>query len=141
MRFGIVVSRYNQSVTEKLLAGALKTLKSKGVAGDSIHVEWVPGAFEIPIAAQKLAETKKFAAIIALGCVLKGKTSHNAYISQAAASGIMDVSLKTGTPIAFGVLTPDNMKQARERSGPDSANKGTESAEAAYEMAHLFARL
>ncbi len=134
--FGIVVSRFNQGVTQQLLDGALRALKENGVPASDIRVVWVPGAFEIPLAAQRLAASKKFSAVIGLGCVLKGQTDHNRYISQACADGLMRVMLDTGVPVAFGVLTPDNLKQARERAGRNSANKGSEAAYAALEMTH-----
>ena len=138
MRFAIVVSKFNQSVTDALLAGALKTLKQKGVQEKNIDVFKVPGAFEIPVAADRLAKSKKYDAILTLGCVLKGETAHNNYISSSVAWGIQYSALNTNVPIAFGVLTPDNLTQAKARAGNNSANKGTEAAEAAWEMAHLF---
>lgn len=138
MRFAIVVSRFNQNITQALLEGALKALRDRGFPHASKDIFWVPGAFELPLIAKTLAQGGKYDAVIALGCVLKGKTSHNLYISQAAAMGLMQVSLESRIPVSFGVLTPDNLKQARERSGKGSANKGTEAAEAAVEMTELL---
>lgn len=137
MKFGIVVSRYNQNITEKLLRGALKTFKNHGYGQKSVQTVWVPGAFEIPFMALKMAKTRKFAGIIGLGCVLKGETDHNHYISEAVAHGIVQVSLQTGIPVMFGVLTPNNLKQALARSENNSANKGTEAAEALIEIVQL----
>ncbi len=134
LSFGIVVSRYNQGVTQGLLDGAMRALKQNRVPASAVRVVWVPGAFEIPLAAQRLAKSKKVSAVIALGCVLKGQTDHNRYISQACADGLMQIMLQTGVPVTFGVLTPDNLKQARERSGSGSANKGSEAAYAALDM-------
>lgn len=134
--FGIVVSRFNQGITQQLLDGALRAFKENRIPASDVRVVWVPGAFEIPLAAQRLASSKKFSAVIGLGCVLKGQTDHNRYISQACADGLMRVMLDTGVPVAFGVLTPDTLKQARERAGRDSANKGSEAAYAALEMTH-----
>lgn len=134
MKFAIVVSRFNQDICQNLLEGALASFKKQGVGKENVKIVWVPGAFEIPLAALKLARTKKYAAIVALGCVLQGETDHNRYISEAAAQGILQVSLSTGVPVTFGVLTPRNRRQALARSGKNSANKGSEAAEAALEM-------
>ncbi len=136
LKFAIVVSRFNQGVTQKLLEGAVRSFKQSRVPESGLKVVWVPGAFEIPLAAQRLAKTKKFCGIVCLGCVLKGETDHNRYLSQACADGIMRVMLETGVPVVFGVLTPNTMKQARARAEKNSANKGSEAALAAIEMAH-----
>lgn len=139
MRFALVVSRFNQGVTQKLLDGAQRILKERRLPEPEVH--WVPGAYELAYAAHELAKTGRFDAIVALGCVLKGKTDHNRYISEAAAHGLLQASLATGVPITFGVLTPDTMKQAAERSGNNSANKGMEATEAAIEMAAFRLKL
>lgn len=140
-KFAIVVSRYNQGVTQRLLEGAIAVFKRNGVPWSAIEIVWVPGAYEIPLTALKLAQTRKFAAIVCLGCVLKGETMHNHYISEATAHGLMRVQLLTGVPTTFGVLTPNNMKQAMARAENNSANKGTEAAEAAFEMAELLGKI
>jgi 6,7-dimethyl-8-ribityllumazine synthase len=136
--FAIVVSRFNQSITQKLLNGALASLKKHHVPEKAVEVVWVPGAYEIPLMAQSLAKSKKFQAVICLGCVLKGQTPHNLYIAEAVANGIMNAALTTGIPITFGILTPNTYAQALARSGDNSANKGSEAAEAAFEMAQLL---
>ena len=141
MRVAIVVSRYNQFITQGLLEGALGALRKRGFKPGPKDVIWVPGAFELPLAAKILAQSRRVDAVIALGCVLKGETLHNHYISEAAAHGLMRVSLETGIPVAFGVLTPNSIKQAKERSGIGAANKGTETARAAIEMARLLKTL
>ncbi|MBI2118234.1 MAG: 6,7-dimethyl-8-ribityllumazine synthase [Elusimicrobia bacterium] len=137
MKFAIIVSRFNQSITQKLLEGALSAFKKHKIQQKEISVYWVPGAFEIPYLASRLAEKKKFNAIICLGCILKGETAHNEYISQAVANGIMQISISSKIPITFGILTPDNLKQAQERSGKGSSNKGVEAAEAAILMTEI----
>lgn len=140
MKFAIVVSRYNQNITQRLLTGSLSTFKKHRIPEKQIEIVWVPGAFEIPLLAMRLAKSKKFDGIVCLGCVLRGQTSHHEYISHAVAQGIIQASLLTGVPITLGVLTPDNLKQAMARSGNNSANKGTEAAETAIEMAEIFRR-
>lgn len=137
MKFAVIVSRFNQSITQKLLEGALLAFKKHKIQQNSISVYWVPGAFEIPYLASCLAKTKKFKAIICLGCILKGETAHNEYISQAVANGIMQASISSKIPITFGILTPDNLKQARARAGKSSSNKGVEAAEAAILMTEI----
>lgn len=136
--FAIVVSRYNQNITQRLLDGALSAFKKHKISHQSIKIIWVPGAFEIPVVALKLAKSRKFGAIICLGCVLQGETLQNHYISKAIAKGIIDVSLMTGIPITFGVITPKTVRQALERSGKNSENKGTEATETAIEMAKII---
>lgn len=113
----------------------MASVRSRGLNESSIRIVWVPGAFEIPFMALTLAQSKKYAAVVCLGCVLQGETSHNRYISESAATGIMLASLKTGVPITFGILTPNTMDQAMKRSDKGSANKGSEAMEAAIEMA------
>ena len=138
MRFAIVVARFNQEITSGLLAGARAALSEASVPDADVFVVQVPGAFEIPITAKRLAETGEFDAVICLGCLIKGDTMHFEYIASATSHGIMDVATTTGIPVAFGVLTTmtDEQAEARSRPGPD--NKGREAAQAALEMATLF---
>jgi 6,7-dimethyl-8-ribityllumazine synthase len=140
-RFAIVVSRFNPEITEGLLQGARRTLAEAGVADDGITLVRVPGAFEIPLAAMRLAETEQFDAVIGIGCLIKGDTMHFEYIAQAASTGIMEASLATGVPIAFGVLTTLTDEQAAARAADNDENKGREAALAAIEMATLLRRL
>jgi 6,7-dimethyl-8-ribityllumazine synthase len=140
-RFAIVVSRFNEEITEGLLQGARERLAEASVATENVTVIHVPGAFEIPIAGQRLGESGEYDAIICLGCLIKGETMHFEYIAEAASHGIMQAAAATGVPMAFGVLTTLTEEQAveRSRSGPD--NKGREAAAAALEMAKLFRKL
>ena len=140
-RFGIVVSRFNPEVTTGLLRGARAVLAEAGVADGDISVVHVPGAFEIPLAALKLAQSKRIDAVITLGCLIKGDTMHFEYIAGAASQGIMDVMTATGVPVALGVLTTLTDEQAAARSAEDSNNKGREAALAAIEMATLLRRM
>jgi len=140
-RFGIVVARFNDFVTTILLEGAQKTLIEKGVSPDDIVVAWVPGSFEIPFAAKKLATSKKCDAVICLGALIRGETSHFDLIAHAASSGIEQVSRETGIPVIFGVLTTDNVEEAMARVGGNSGHKGEEAANAAIEMAQLNSQL
>jgi 6,7-dimethyl-8-ribityllumazine synthase len=137
-RFAIVVSRFNEEVTAGLLEGALDTLEQAEVSSDDIAVVRVPGAFEIPLTAMRLAETGQFDAIITVGCLIKGETMHFEYIAGACSQGIVQASIVTGVPIAFGVLTTLTEEQAGTRSAPGPDNKGREAALAAIEMATLF---
>lgn len=139
--FAIVVARFNAEITEGLLAGALTTLADASVGDERITIVRVPGAYEIPMAALKLAESGRFDAVICLGCLIKGDTMHFEYIAEATAHGIMDAAAATGVPIAFGVLTTLTDEQADVRSKPGPENKGREAALAAVEMATLFRRL
>jgi len=141
MRIAIVVARFNDFVTERLLEGATAALADAGVSGDSIELVRVPGAFEIPMAAQRVAETGQVEAVICLGCLIRGATPHFEYIASACAHGITAAAASTGVPMAFGVLTTNSAEEALERVAPGPANKGREAAEAALEMARLFARL
>ena len=140
-RFAVVVSRFNEEVTAGLLQGALDTLEQAEVSGDDITIVRVPGAFEIPLTAMRLAETGQFDAVVTIGCLIKGDTMHFEYIAAACSQGIVQTSTLTGVPIAFGVLTTltDEQAMARSISGPD--NKGREAALAAIEMATLFRQL
>jgi 6,7-dimethyl-8-ribityllumazine synthase len=137
LRFAVVVSRFNDFVTDRLLTGALEALALAGVASTDISVIQVPGAWEIPFAAKQTAEQRRVAAVICLGCLIRGATEHFEYISSAASHGIMNASLATGVPMAFGVLTTNSVEEALERAVPGPANKGWEAATAALEMATL----
>jgi 6,7-dimethyl-8-ribityllumazine synthase len=140
-RFAIIVSRFNEEVTGGLLAGAREALAEAGVEGDSVSVFEVPGAFEIPLAAKYAAESGQFAAVICLGCLIKGDTMHFEYIADAASHGIMRVGLETRVPVTFGVLTTLTEEQAERRAAPGPENKGREAALAALEMATLLSRI
>jgi 6,7-dimethyl-8-ribityllumazine synthase len=141
MRVAVVVSRFNEFVTEPLLTGALDALRSEGLAADAIEVLRVPGAFEIPMAAQRVAEAGRVHAVVCIGCLIRGATPHFEYIASACAHGITAAAAATGVPMAFGVLTTNSVEEAVERAAPGEANKGREAALAALEMARLFARL
>ena len=140
-KFAIVVSRFNEFISGKLLSGALDALKRHGASEEDIEIAWVPGAFEIPLIAQKMAESKKYDAIVTLGAVIRGATPHFDYVCGEAAKGISAAMLKTGVPVIFGVLTTDTIEQAVERAGTKSGNKGWEAALAAIEMANLTRQL
>ena len=140
-KFGIVVSRFNDFISSKLLEGALDTLRRHGADDDAITVAWVPGAFDIPLVAKTMAESGDHNAVIALGCVIRGATAHFDYVAGEAAKGIGQAALQTGRPIAFGVLTTDTIEQAIERAGTKSGNKGADAAMAAIEMANLLEKL
>lgn len=137
LKIGIVIGRFNEFITSKLLSGAMDGLKRHGVSEEDIDVAWVPGAFEVPLIAKKMAESKKYDAIIGLGTVIRGATSHYDYVCNEAAKGIANVGLTTGVPVMFGVLTTENIEQAIERSGTKAGNKGYDSAVSAIEMANL----
>ena len=141
LRFAIIVSRYNSFITDRLLQGALEALKTNGVDEDNIQLIPVPGAFEIPQAARKIAETAKPNAIICLGALLRGETLHFEIISNECARGIQDVAAEFGIPVTFGVITANTMEQAMARAGEQSENKGWEAALAAIEMANLYRKL
>jgi 6,7-dimethyl-8-ribityllumazine synthase len=140
-RLGIVVSRYNDSITRKLLAGALSTLAEHGVGDDRVDVAWVPGAWEIPLVAQRMAAGGRYAAVICLGAVIRGETTHDEHINRAVSIGLGDLGLHTGVPVLFGVLTCNTLEQAIHRSGGNVGNKGSECALAALEMISLLAKL
>ena len=137
-RFAIVASRWNDSLTSKLLDGALEALKSLGAAQDAVEVFRVPGAFELPLASLKAAETGAFDAVIAIGVVIRGETPHFDYVAGQAAAGITNASLQSGIPIMFAVVTTDTLEQAIDRAGGRSGNKGYEAAAAAVEVANLY---
>src|SRR5574344_574470 len=140
-KFCIVISRFNDFIGAKLLSGAVDELKRHGVKDENSDVVKVPGAFEIPIVAQKCAVSKKYNAIITLGAVIKGSTPHFDYIAAELSKGIASVSLQTGVPILFGVLTTDNIEQAMERAGTKSGHKGSDAAKSAIEMVNLMKEL
>jgi 6,7-dimethyl-8-ribityllumazine synthase len=137
LKYAIVVGRFNEFITSKLYGGALDALKRHGVQEDEIEVAWVPGAFEIPLIAQKLAESRKYDAVITLGAVIRGSTPHFDYVCSEVSKGVASISLKTGIPTIFGVLTTDSIEQAVERAGTKAGNKGWEAAVTAIEMANL----
>ncbi|UJF26487.1 6,7-dimethyl-8-ribityllumazine synthase [Planococcus sp. 107-1] len=141
LRIGIVVGRFNEFITSKLLSGAEDALKRHGVNEDDVAVAWVPGAFEIPLAAKKMAQSGKYDAIITLGTVIRGATPHFDYVCSEAAKGVSRVSDNAGIPVIFGVLTTDSIEQAIERAGTKAGNKGWESAAGAIEMANLMKKL
>ena len=141
LRVGIVVARFNEFINSKLLAGALDALKRHGADEDAVDVAWVPGAFEIPMIAQKMAESKKYDAIICLGTVIRGSTSHYDYVCAEVSKGVAHVGMASGIPTMFGVLTTDTIEQAIERAGTKAGNKGFDAAMAAVEMAKLIKAL
>ena len=136
-KFCIIISRFNEFIGGKLLSGAIDELKRHGVDEANIDVVWCPGAFEIPLIAKKCAASKKYNAIITLGAVIKGSTSHYDYVCAEGSKGVASVSLETGVPVIFGVLTTDNIEQAIERAGTKAGNKGSDAAKTAIEMANL----
>jgi 6,7-dimethyl-8-ribityllumazine synthase len=138
LRFGIVVSRFNEFITNKLLGGALDALKRHGAAETDIEVAWVPGAFEVPFVAKKMASSKKYQAVICLGTVIRGSTSHYEYVCAEVSKGIAHVGMETGVPAVFGILTTENIEQAVERAGTKAGNKGFDAAVSAIEMANLL---
>ena len=141
VRIAIVVSRFNAAVTDSLLEGAEQTLREHGVANDDVEVLRVPGAFEIPMAAQRIAETGRVSAVVCLGCLIQGETPHFHFISSACAHGIGAAAAATGVPMSFGVLTTNTLEEAMARAGAGDDNKGREAALAALEMVHLFAAI
>jgi len=138
LKFGLVVSRFNEFITKKLLEGAQDALLRHGVSQGDIEVAWVPGAFEIPLVAKKLAQTKRYDAVICLGAVIRGETSHFEYIAAQLARDISRVGLDTGLPVIYGVITADTLEQAIERAGTKQGNKGFQAAASAIEMANLL---
>ena len=152
-RFAVVVAKFNESITSRLLDGALRTLAARGVADNAIDVAWVPGAYEIPTVAGRLAESGQYLAVICLGAVIRGETTHDQHINRAVANSLAEIGARTGVPVIFGVLTCNTLEQAVARSGGDVAttgkdipnakigNKGIDAAEAALEMVDLMARL
>lgn len=141
IRVGIVCSRFNEFITSRLLGGALDGLRRRGVDEDDVAVAWVPGAFEIPVVAKRMARSGRYDAVICLGAVIRGSTSHYDYVCSEVSKGIAAVELETGLPVMFGVLTTENIEQAIERAGSKAGNKGGECAEGAIEMVNLMREL
>ncbi len=141
LKFGIVVARFNEFITNKLLSGAIDTFVRHGAEEEDIQVAWVPGAFEIPLVAQKMALSGKYDAVICLGAVIRGSTPHFDYVCAEAAKGVGQVGLSSGVPTIFGVITADTIEQAIERAGTKAGNKGSDAAMSAIEMANLFKSL
>lgn len=137
-KFAIVVSRFNDFISKRLLEGAIDTLMRHGAKDSEIEAVWVPGAFEIPVVANKIAKSKKFDAVICIGAVIKGSTPHFEYVAGEAAKGVAKVSLDTGIPVIFGVITAENLEQAIERAGTKDGNKGRDAAISAIEMVNLL---
>ena len=138
LRFGIIAARFNEFITNKLVSGALDALRRHGAREDDIELAWVPGAFEIPLTAQKMALSQRCDAVICLGAVIRGATPHFEYVSSEVSKGVANVALQTGLPVIFGVLTTESIEQAIERAGTKAGNKGFDAAVAAIETANLF---
>jgi 6,7-dimethyl-8-ribityllumazine synthase len=138
LRIGIVVARFNDFISERLLSGALDTLRRHGVDDEAIDIAWVPGCFEIPLLAKRMAASGRYDALICLGAVIRGSTPHFDYVAGSAASGVARVGMETGVPASFGILTTDNIDQAIERAGTKAGNKGSDAALTAIEMATLL---
>ena len=141
IKIGIVAARFNEFITSKLVSGAMDGLIRHGVKEEDIHTAWVPGAFEIPLIASKMAKSKKYDAVICLGAVIRGSTSHYDYVCAEVSKGIAAVSLESGIPVMFGVLTTDTIEQAIERAGTKAGNKGADCAQGAIEMVNLIRKL
>ena len=141
LKFGIVAARFNEFIVSKLVGGALDTLHRHETADHDIDVAWVPGAFEIPLAAKKMAESGKYDAVLCLGAVVRGSTTHYDYVCNEVSKGVAQVGLQTGVPTIFGVVTTENIEQAIERAGTKAGNKGADAAMAAMEMASLLGKL
>ena len=137
LKFGVVISRFNELLSSRLLSGAKDAIVRHGASEDDIDVAWVPGAFEIPVVASKLAASGRYDAVLALGVIIRGGTPHFEYIASEVSKGIAKVGMDTGVPVMFGVITADTIEQAVERSGTKAGNKGWEAAQAAIEMANL----
>ncbi|HEV8598138.1 MAG TPA: 6,7-dimethyl-8-ribityllumazine synthase [Gemmatimonadales bacterium] len=140
-RFAVVASRFNQEVTQKLVEGALAALTRHGAAAEAVDLIWVPGAWELPMAARRLLATERYAAVVAVGAVIRGETAHFDYIASEASRGLAQVAAEYDRPVSFGVLTCDTTEQAEARAGGEHGNKGWDAAVAALEMADLFDRL
>ena len=141
MKVGIVVARFNEFITSKLLSGAIDGLVRHDVKEDDVDVAWVPGAFEIPLVASKMAKSRKYDAVICLGAVIRGSTSHYDYVCNEVSKGIAAVSMENDIPVMFGVITTENIEQAIERAGTKAGNKGSDAAKSAIEMANLISKL
>ena len=140
-KFGVVVSRFNEFITAKLLGGAQDAFLRSGVADEDVEVAWTPGSFEMPLVTQRMAQSGKYDAVVCLGCVIRGQTPHFDYVAAEVSKGVAQVSLATGVPAIFGVITADNLEQAIERAGTKAGNKGADAARSAIEMANLLAQL
>ena len=140
-RFAIVVGRFNALVTQSLLDGCTDAFVRHGVSADQLDVAWVPGSFEIPLVARKLAASGRYAAVVCLGCVIRGETAHFDHVAGQAASGVMQAALDTDVPVIFGILTTDSVEQALDRAGLKGGNKGADAAMAAIEMVNLISQL
>ena len=140
-RFAIVVAEWNRSITEKLVAGAMETLAASGVDEQRIDLAWVPGSWEIPIVAQRLAQSRQYAAIITLGAVIRGETTHDQHINRGVSLALVEIALSNDVPVLFGILTCNSMEQAIHRAGGNVGNKGSECAEAALKMVGLLKNL
>ena len=140
-KYGIVVSRYNDSITGRLLAGAVETLTTAGVADEEIDVAWVPGAWELPLIAQNLVDSQKYQAVICLGAVIRGETTHDQHINRAVSLTLSELAMKANLPVLFGLLTCETIEQAIHRAGGNAGNKGVECAKAALEMVSLLRKL
>ncbi len=141
LKFGIVVSRFNEFITSKLLSGALDALRRHGVADDDVDVAWVPGSYEIPLVAKKLAESGRYDAVICVGAVIRGATPHFDYVAGESAKGVAYVGFQTGVPTIYGIITTETIEQAIERAGTKAGNKGSDAAVAAIEMANLYKQI
>src|SRR3954471_23155709 len=140
-RFAIVAARFNSMITEALLSGCRDAFARHGVAEDRLDVAWVPGSFEVPLVARRMAETGRYAAVVCLGCVIRGETGHYDHVAGQAAAGVQQASLMTGVPVIFGILTTETVEQALNRAGLKAGNKGAEAALAAIEMVNLLAKI
>ncbi len=140
-RFAVVAARFNAAVVENLVGGALEGLRRHGVSDDAVDVVRVPGAFEVPLVAQKLAASGRYAAVLCLGCVIRGATGHYEYVAGQAAAGVAQAALATGVPVIFGILTCDTLEQALDRAGAKAGNKGFDAALTAIEMVNLLKQL
>jgi 6,7-dimethyl-8-ribityllumazine synthase len=138
LKFGVVVSRFNEFITNKLLSGAQDALKRHDVAEEDVDIAWVPGAFEIPVMAKKMAQSNKYNAVVCLGAVVRGSTPHFEYVASEVSKGIAKISLETGLPVTYGVVTADTLEQAIERAGTKAGNRGFDAAVDAIEMANLM---
>ncbi len=138
LKFGVVVSRFNEFITNKLLSGAQDALKRHDVADEDVDIAWVPGAFEIPVVASKMAQSNRYNAVICLGAVVRGSTPHFEYVASEVSKGIARIGLETGLPVTYGVITADTLEQAIERAGTKAGNRGFDAAVDAIEMANLM---
>ena len=141
LKFGVIASRFNEFITSKLLGGAVDSFVRHGGNESDLEVFWVPGSFEIPATAKKVAESKRFNAVVCLGCVIRGETPHFDYVASEVAKGVAQVGMESGIPVVFGVLTTDNLEQSIERAGTKSGNKGAEAVESAIELSDLYSKI